>query len=181
MPEWIFENFETARVKQDNFKIFKNHEGDLSQKLLEPNMRLLLNHIKPTNTLRWNYYLLTAGNYRSSSGQLQNIVQLQNNTVGGAMSITIRRVIITIINNTAFHIKGNKSSYKTERLCEKRGYLLPFINERQYINTVSYITTASPFYYTSIRKRIQLQSQWLAMEGKEPEKRTLNLKQSCRE
>ena len=97
------------------------------------------------------------------------------------MSITIRRVIITIINNTAFHIKGNKSNYKTERLCEKRGYLLTFINERQYINTVSYIITASPFYYTSIRKRIQLQSQWLAREGKEPEKRALNLKQSCRE
>ena len=37
-----------------NFKIFKNHEGDLFLKLPEPNMWLLFNHNKPTNTLYWN-------------------------------------------------------------------------------------------------------------------------------
>ena len=31
-------------------KIFKNHEGDLSQKSPQPNMSLLANHTKPTNT-----------------------------------------------------------------------------------------------------------------------------------
>ena len=31
--EGIFENSEISRVKQGKFQIFKNHEGDLSQKL----------------------------------------------------------------------------------------------------------------------------------------------------
>ena len=30
VPECIFENFEITGVKQGNFKIFTNHEGDLS-------------------------------------------------------------------------------------------------------------------------------------------------------
>ena len=34
LPEYIFENFEIARLNEDNFKLFKNHEGDLSQKIL---------------------------------------------------------------------------------------------------------------------------------------------------
>ena len=38
LPECMFENFENARVKVGNFKIFRNHEGDLSQKSSEPNM-----------------------------------------------------------------------------------------------------------------------------------------------
>ena len=38
LPECIFEIFENARVKRGNFKILKNHEGDLSLKLPEPNM-----------------------------------------------------------------------------------------------------------------------------------------------
>ena len=33
--ECIFENFEIARLNEGNFKIFKNHEGDLSQ--ISPN------------------------------------------------------------------------------------------------------------------------------------------------
>ena len=59
LPERIFDNF-------------KNHEGDLSQKLPKPNMGLLVNHTKPH----------------------QNNGQLQINTVKGAMSIAINRVII---------------------------------------------------------------------------------------
>ena len=35
-------------------KIFKNYAGDLSQKLPEQNVWLLVNHTKPTNTLYWN-------------------------------------------------------------------------------------------------------------------------------
>ena len=38
LPECIFENFEIVQVKQSNFKIFKNSEGDLSQISPEPNM-----------------------------------------------------------------------------------------------------------------------------------------------
>ena len=38
-------------------------------------------------------FLFTAGNYKSASWQLQNSRQLQNNTVNGAMSITINRMI----------------------------------------------------------------------------------------
>ena len=51
LSECIFENFEIARVKPGNFKIFENYEGGLSQKSPEPNMWLLVNHTKPTKTL----------------------------------------------------------------------------------------------------------------------------------
>ena len=50
LPECIFENFEIARVKH-NFKIFKNHEGNLSRKSPEPSMWLLVNRTTPTNIL----------------------------------------------------------------------------------------------------------------------------------
>ena len=50
-------------------------------------MLLLVNHIKLTKTLYWNWYLLRAGNYKSASRQLQN------NTVNGAMSVSINHVI----------------------------------------------------------------------------------------
>ena len=75
-----------------NFKIFKNHEGDLSEKCPESNMWLLVNHIKPTNTfIETNVF--TAGNCKSASGKLQNSGQLQSNSVNGAMLIIINRVI----------------------------------------------------------------------------------------
>ena len=48
LPECIFENFQIPRANEGNFIIFKNLEGDLSQKLPEPNMWLLVNHTKPT-------------------------------------------------------------------------------------------------------------------------------------
>ena len=54
LPEGIFENFEITRVKQGQFQIFKNYDGDLSQKLPEANMWLLVNHTKPTKTLYCN-------------------------------------------------------------------------------------------------------------------------------
>ena len=38
------------RLSESNFKISKNHKGNLSKKLHEPNMWLLVNHTKPTNT-----------------------------------------------------------------------------------------------------------------------------------
>ena len=60
----------------------------------EPNMWLLVNHTKPTNTLYWNWHLLTAGNYKSASGHLLNSGQLQNNSV---MLIKRNRVIMSII------------------------------------------------------------------------------------
>ena len=60
-------------------------------------MWLLVNHTKPTNTLYWNWYLLTAGNYKLASGQLENTGQLQNNSVNGAMSKTTNRVINQVI------------------------------------------------------------------------------------
>ena len=46
LSECIFENFEIVRVKQKQFQNF--------QKSSEPNMWLLVNYIKPTNTLYWN-------------------------------------------------------------------------------------------------------------------------------
>ena len=56
-------------------------------------MWLPVNHIKPRNTLYWNKTIETVGNYKSASKQLQNSGQLQNNTVNGAMLITINPVI----------------------------------------------------------------------------------------
>ena len=53
-----------------NFKIFKNHEGDLSQKSPEPDVWLLFNHTK-SKTLCLETNILVAGNYESASGQLQ--------------------------------------------------------------------------------------------------------------
>ena len=47
---------------------------------------------------------LTVGNYKSASGQLQNNGKLQNNTVNGAMSISINSVIISKILNTNKYI-----------------------------------------------------------------------------
>ena len=62
----------------------------LSQKLSEPNIWLLVNHTKPADTLYWNEFLLiTAGNYKSASGQLQK------NILNGVMTIVINRVIKT--------------------------------------------------------------------------------------
>ena len=78
-------------------KICKNHEGDLSQKLAEPNMWFLVNQTKPTNTLYWDEYLLAGDNYKSTIEQLQNSRQLQSHNVKGAMSMTINRVIIKVI------------------------------------------------------------------------------------
>ena len=49
--ECIFENFDIAQEKRGQSQNFKNHEGDLFQKLPEPNMLLPVNHIKPTKTL----------------------------------------------------------------------------------------------------------------------------------
>ena len=40
------------------------------------------------------------GNYKSATGELQNSGQLQNNTVNGAMSIAIDRVIIELMSLT---------------------------------------------------------------------------------
>ena len=50
LPQYIFESFEIALF----LKKFENHEGNLYQKLPQPNMRLLFNHTKPSNTLYWN-------------------------------------------------------------------------------------------------------------------------------
>ena len=53
---WFGINCPSAFLKsfEKNFKRFKNHDGDLSQKSPEPNMWLLVNQTKPTNTLCWN-------------------------------------------------------------------------------------------------------------------------------
>ena len=85
VPEW----------NKDNSKFFTNHKGYLFQKSPETNMWLLVNHTKPTKTLYWNLYLLTAGSYKSANRQLQN------NTINGAMSITINHVIKSVTRSNA--------------------------------------------------------------------------------
>ena len=87
LPKCIFENYEIALVNRRQFQSFKNYTSYLSQRFLEPNMWLLVNHKKPTNTLYWNQYLLTADNSKSASGQLQS------NSVSSGMIITINPVI----------------------------------------------------------------------------------------
>ena len=48
LPECIFKNSKLPEWSEDKFKIFKNQEGDLSQKLLESTKWLLVNYTKPT-------------------------------------------------------------------------------------------------------------------------------------
>ena len=78
LPECIFEN---AGVKR-NFKIFKNHEGNLSQKSPEPNMWFTgqSHHTNKHFVLKLKYF---------NSGQLQISGQLQNNSVNGEILITL--------------------------------------------------------------------------------------------
>ena len=99
LPECIYENFEIAWVKRGQFQNFQKSREWFILKIARWNMWLLVNNTKPTSTLYWNYYLLTASNFKLESGQLQKSWQLQNNTVNGAMLITINRVITLVIIN----------------------------------------------------------------------------------
>ena len=54
LPKCIVENSEIACVKQGQFQNFQKSQGWFSQKLLKPNMWLLVNYTKPTNNLDWN-------------------------------------------------------------------------------------------------------------------------------
>ena len=65
LSECIFANSKFQNFQNQNFKIFKNYESDLSQKLPELRMWLLVNHTKSTNFV----LKLTSFN----SGQLQII------------------------------------------------------------------------------------------------------------
>ena len=78
------------KLPESNFKIFQNHDGDLSPKSAKPKMWLLVNHTKPANTLYWNQYHFTAGNYKSAGNY-------KKNSVNGAMSIAINRVTKPLI------------------------------------------------------------------------------------
>ena len=48
-------------------------------------------------------YVSTAGNYKSVSGKLQNSRQLQNNSVNGAVLITVNRVVNWVIASFYLH------------------------------------------------------------------------------
>ena len=77
LPEYIFQNFKIPQVKRG---LLLNKKGDLSQKLPEPNLWLLVNHAQPTNIE--TKILLKPGNCSSMSGQLWN------NSVSHAILIT---------------------------------------------------------------------------------------------
>ena len=88
----------------------------------EPNTWLLVKHNKPTLCIESN--VLTAGNYKLARGQLQN------NTVNGAMPITINRVIRKIIsflfpnNNKQVSLWQTKNNNKSKnRKKMKKKYL----------------------------------------------------------
>ena len=71
--------------------IFKNCESDLYQKSPELSMWSLVNTSNKHFLLELTSF--NSGQLQISGGQLQNSGQLQNNTVNGAMSITINRAI----------------------------------------------------------------------------------------
>ena len=73
-----------------NFKIFKNHEVDLSQIFPEPNMWLLFNHTKSNKHFVLKLMFFNSGQLQISYW-LQS--QLQNNFVNDVMLITISCVI----------------------------------------------------------------------------------------
>ena len=80
MPECIFENFENARMKLQQFQnIF---EGDLSQNWPEPNMWLLINHTKPTNKV-----------LKQSIESIQSIELISFNN--GQLQISVRAITKT--------------------------------------------------------------------------------------
>ena len=125
------------KILKYSFKFFKNHDGDLSQKPPERNMWLLVSDNNP-KTL----YIETNVNYKSTSGQLQN------NSVNGAMLITINRLIMLPLFS---FILGALFAFET--LCTMLGrlfepyvvHLLPhlllcFGDGNQYVREVSKIS-----------------------------------------
>ena len=52
LPEDILKILKLPEQNGGNLKTFKNHEGDLSQKSLKPNVWLLVKKLR--NTLYWN-------------------------------------------------------------------------------------------------------------------------------
>ena len=94
LPRCIFEYFEIVRVKRGQFQNFKKLRQWFIQKSPEPNMRLLFNHTKRTNTLYWNDFS-TTGNYKSWVGNYKPANKYRI-IVNDAMLIAINRV---------FHLK----------------------------------------------------------------------------
>ena len=83
----IFKNFDIARVKREQFQIFQKSRGWFIPKIAWTKHVITRNHTKPTNE--------------------QN--NLQDNTVNGAMSISVIRVV-----NALIHL----FEFKEERLLE---------------------------------------------------------------
>ena len=63
-----------------------SHKGDLSQKSPEPKLWLLVNHTK--------HFLFKLISFNSRQLRIREEQLLQNNSVNGAISITVNRVII---------------------------------------------------------------------------------------
>ena len=55
------------KLREFIFELLEWNEGDLSQKLPEPNMWLLVNHTKPTNPLYWNLLTRAITNQRDGN------------------------------------------------------------------------------------------------------------------
>ena len=73
--------------------MFKTYQGDLSQTL--PNEHVVTSQSHQTHKhFLLKKYLLTVGNQKSPSGKLQNSRQLQSTCAGGAMLITMKRMIV---------------------------------------------------------------------------------------
>ena len=68
---WNHYSWNSSIDNEGNFNIFRNHEGDLSQKSPNPNMWLLVNHSKASNTFYCNNFFLTVGNYKITPLKLQ--------------------------------------------------------------------------------------------------------------
>ena len=49
--KYVFENFESAQVKREQFQNFQKSRGLYVPKIVRTKMWLLVNHTKPTNTL----------------------------------------------------------------------------------------------------------------------------------
>ena len=58
LSKYVFEIFELARVKWGQFQTFQKSPEWFILKSPEPNMLLLVNYTKPTNTFYWLYVLI---------------------------------------------------------------------------------------------------------------------------
>ena len=111
LPECIFESFEIAQVKQEQFQNFQKPRGWFILKISRT--KHVINGSSHQTNKHFVLKLISfnKGRYKSASGQLQNRGQLENNSVNGAVIIIMNCMINTEIANDQNSKSGTRFSY----------------------------------------------------------------------